>query len=141
MYRTDKIKFDMFEPTNLTDQLIQVTKSVYTKKIRKTNTNSIKFPVPTQIKIDLQLKAGDPVFFVKYVDGYYLSFKIKPDGIAQRNIRSRKLSVAGANNTLYIRIPQFISNTYTNLDFVEFTQIKGFAPYEWHLTFHTIEST
>lgn len=138
--KTGKIKFDMDDTADINDELIEVDKAFYTRKITVSPSGSFRFPIPTQIKADLELKPGMPCYFVQYSEGFYISFGIKPD-CPERRMRCRKLSYAGSNQTLFLLIPQFIQQKLPKIQFVQLIQTPGFQPYEWQIQFHSTEYT
>lgn len=126
---------------DISDQIIEVDRHFYKQTtINTTNPNSTRFCIPVQIRQELNLKAGDVCYFCKYVDGYFISFNHKPASAIKGLYKSRKLSAAGAHDSLYLRIPQFITNLYQErITEVELLQIKGFQPYEWQIQFLSTE--
>lgn len=129
------IKFEMSPEDELQEDLLEVNHGFYTKKITCSN-YGIKFPVPVEIVVDLDLKSGDTCYFCKYSEGFYISFKHKPQGSADKNIKSRKLCKAGDYDTLYVRIPAGIAHSlHPNPTSVSLVQVKGFQNYEWQINF------
>ena len=129
------IRFDTDDIDDISDQIIEVKNNFYTKRTRNM-CGSLRFPIPTPIRIELNLKAGDTCFFCQYSEGFYISFKIKPEAATKAQIKSRKLAAAGANNTLYLAIPPMIKNLHREpITNVKLIQTKGFQPYEWQIQF------
>lgn len=141
MPRKATIRFDTDEIEDISDELIEVDKRFFTKQIQHKE-HSLRFSIPTQIKLELDLHAHDICYFCEYSDGFYLSFKHKPVAATKNQIRSRKLSAAGAYNTLYLIIPPMIKKLYREpLKFVKLIQPKGYPEYEWLIQFHSTECT
>ena len=139
MLKKAKIRFDMDDIADISDQIIEVKNNFYTKKT-STVCGSLRFPIPTPIKVELELKAGDPCFFCQYSEGYYLSFKHKPIAATEAQIKCRKLAAAGMYNTLYLCIPPFIKNQYREpIHTIKLIKTKGFQPYEWQIQFLSTE--
>jgi hypothetical protein len=139
--RKTKIMFDMADEADISDEIVGVNKDFYTKRTTS-SCGSLRFPIPTPIKIELDLQPSDICYFCSYSEGFYISFKIKPETATKAQVRSRKLSVAGNNNTLYVCIPPFIKNLYREpITSVELIRTEGFQPYEWHIKFHSIDCT
>ena len=135
MIKKAKIRFDMDDLADISDQIIEINKDFYTKKT-STVCGSLRFPIPTPIKVELNLKAGDTCFFCQYSEGYYISFKHRPEAATKAQIRSRKLAAAGMYNTLYLCIPPFIKNQYREpITGVKLIRTKGFQTYEWQIQF------
>lgn len=129
------IRFDMDDIEDISDQLIEVKHDFYTKRTTS-SCGSLRFPIPTTLKLELDLKAGDSCFFCQYSEGFYISFKHRPEAATKAQIRSRKLAAAGASNTLYLAIPPMIKNQYRELiQGVKLIRTKGFQPYEWQIQF------
>ena len=129
------IRFDTDDIEDISDQLIEVNNNFYTKRTSSV-CGSLRFPIPTPIKLDLNLKAGDPCFFCQYSEGFYISFKHKPEAATKAQIRSRKLAAAGSSNTLYLAIPPMIKNQYQEtITNIKLIHTKGFQPYEWQIQF------
>lgn len=140
MKKKTRINFDMDDMSDITDQLVEINKDFYTKKTSKC-CGSLRFPVPTPIKLELGLKAGDICYFCQYSEGFYISFKHKPEAATKAQIRSRKLAAAGSNNTLYVCIPPMIKNLYDKeITNVSLIRTKGFQSYEWQIQFLFIDS-
>ena len=135
MPRKAQIRFDMEDISDISDQIIEVSHDFYTKKTSIV-CGSLRFPIPTQIKTELDLKAGDTCFFCQYSEGFYISFKVKPIAATKAQVRSRKLASAGAYNTLYVAIPPLVKNLYREtITGVKLIRTKGFQPYEWQIQF------
>ena len=129
------INFDMETASDISDMLIEIDKDFYTKKTSKVR-GSLRFPIPTPIKLELQLKAGDSCFFCTYSEGFYISFKIKPEAATKAQLKERKISEAGMYKTIYVCIPPMIKNLYQKeIKSVKLIRTKGFQPYEWQLQF------
>lgn len=136
MPRKAKISFDMEDIADISSELIEVNNNVYTRKTSNRLGSSLRFPIPTPIKIELELKAGDICFFCQYSEGFYISFKHKPKAATKAQIRSRKLAVAGKYDTLYVCIPPFIKNLYKEtIQAIQLVKPKGFQNYEWQILF------
>lgn len=135
MKKKTGIRFDMDDMSDITDQLIEISNDFYTKKTVK-SCGSLRFPIPTPLKHELDLNPGDLVYFCQYSEGFYISFKHKPEAATKAQIRSRKLAAAGSNNTLYVCIPPMIKNLYKQeITNVSLIRTKGFQPYEWQIQF------
>ena len=129
------IRFDTDDISEISDQIIEVQNNFYTKRTSNT-CGSLRFPIPTPIKIELDLKAGDTCFFCQYSEGFYISFKIKPEAATKAQLKSRKLAAAGSYNTLYLAIPPMIKNLYQEtIQGIKLIRTKGFQPYEWQIQF------
>lgn len=141
MIKKAQIRFDMENISDISEELVEINNDFYTKKTSCV-CGSLRFPIPTPIKVELNLKAGDTCFFCQYSEGFYISFKHKPEAATKAQIRSRKLAAAGQYDTLYVCIPPMIKNlhkeTITNIHLI---RTKGFQPYEWQIKFLSIEST
>lgn len=141
MPKKAKIRFEMDDLADISDQIIEINNDFYTKKTSQTR-GSLRFSIPTPIKVDLGLKAGDTCFFCQYSEGFYISFKIKPDAATKSLTKSRRLASAGAYNTLYVCIPPFIKNLYKKeICGVKLFRTKGFQKHEWQLQFLFTECT
>ena len=140
MKKAGKIRFDMDELSDISNEIIEVNKDCYTKQT-SIHQGSLRFPIPIPIKLELDLKAGDKVYFVKYSEGYYLSFKVKPDSTTKDLMRERTLASAGQYDTLYLVIPPFIKKLFrTPITNVQLIRTKGFQSYEWQIQFLSIDS-
>jgi hypothetical protein len=140
MRKARKIQFDMEELTDISDELIEVNNDCYTKSTSM-HQSSLRFPIPTPIKLELDLKASDSCYFVRYSEGYYLSFKVKPD-TSKCLMKERKIQSAGKYNTLYLVIPPFIKNLYKKpITNVQLIKTKGFKEYEWQIQFLSSDFT
>ena len=129
------ICFDMDDLSDISDQIIEVKNDFYTKKTSAV-CGSLRFPVPTPIKVELDLKAGDTCFFCQYSEGFYLSFKVKPEAATKTQMRSRKLAAAGEYTTLYLAIPPMVKKLYQEtITGVKLIRTKGFQPHEWQIQF------
>lgn len=129
------IRFDPDDMEDISDQLIEIRQDFYTKQTTSAR-GSLCFPIPTPIKLELDLKAGETCFFCQYSEGFYISFKHKPEAATKAQIRARKLSAAGSANTLYLAIPPMIKNLYQEtIKGVKLIRTKGFQPYEWQIQF------
>ena len=134
-----KISFDMDDVSDITDQLVTVYNDCYTVPIRKI-ANTPRFRIPKPIIEELGLTAKDLCYFVQYTEGYYISLKTKPD-VPPSFCKSRKLIPAGQYGTLYVAIPQFISNVHKKINSVQLIRTKGFKKYEWQIKFLFIDYT
>lgn len=135
------IRFDTDDIDDISDQIIEVKNDFYTKQT-STVCGSLRFPIPTPIKTELELKAGDPCFFCQYSEGFYISFKHMPVSATKAQMRSRKLAAAGKYNTLYLAIPPMIKNLYREtITGVKLIRTKGFKEYEWQIQFLFTECT
>jgi hypothetical protein len=133
------IRFDTEEISDISEQLIEVKNDFYTKKTCN-SCGSLRFPIPTPLKVELDLKAGDICYFCQYSEGFYLSFKHRPETATKAQVRSRKLASAGMYNTLYLAIPPMIKNLYREtITNVKLIRTKGFQPYEWQIQFLSTE--
>lgn len=133
------IRFDTDDIEDISDQLIEIKHDFYTKRTTS-SCGSLRFPIPTPIKLELDLKAGDSCFFCQYSEGYYISFKHKPVAATKAQVRSRKLAAAGSSNTLYLAIPPMVKKQYRELiTNVKLIRTKGFQPYEWQIQFLSTE--
>ena len=94
MKKKTAIRFDIDELSDISDEIIEINNDFYTKRTSNT-CGSLRFPIPTPIKLELNLKAGDTCFFCQYSEGFYISFKIKPEAATKAQVRSRKLAAAG----------------------------------------------
>lgn len=140
MKKAGRIQFDMEEISDITNELVEVNNNCYTKPTSM-HQSSLRFPIPTPIKLDLELKAGDSCYFVRYSEGYYLSFKVKPD-TSEHLMKERKVQSAGKYNTLYLVIPPFIKNLYKKpITNVQLIKTKGFKEYEWQIQFLSSDFT
>lgn len=134
-----KISFDMDDVSEITDQLITVYNDCYTIPIRNV-ANGTRFKIPKPIVEELGLVAKDLCYFVQYTEGYYLSFKVEPEAY-KTLYRSRKLIPAGQYDTLYVAIPQFITNIHKKINNVQLIRTKGFKKHEWQIKFLFIDYT
>jgi hypothetical protein len=142
MKKAGKIRFDMSDDIDsiLSDELVIIDKNCYTRTTNATR-GSLRFAVPRQIIDNLDLQAGDPCFFCRYSEGFYLSFKIQPEAATKAQIKQRNLVAQGQANTIYLVIPPFIKNLYNApITAVQLMQIKGFQPHEWSIRFLTTDS-
>ena len=129
------IRFDTDDISEISNQLIEVFNNFYTKRTSSV-CGSLRFPIPTPIKAELDLKAGDTCFFCQYSEGFYISFKNKPEAATKAQIKARKLAAAGMYETLYVAIPPMIKNLYQEtIKGVKLIRTKGFQPYEWQIQF------
>ena len=141
MAKKAKIRFDMDEISDISEELVEINNDFYTKKTSNM-CGSLRFPIPTPIKVELDLKAGDTCFFCQYSEGFYISFKHKPEAATKAQVRSRKLAAAGQYETLYVCIPPMIKNLYKEtITNVQLIRTKGFQPHEWQIKFLFIECT
>ena len=135
MKKKTQIKFDFDETADISDEIIEISDNYYIKKTSKIR-NSLRFPIPTAIKITLDLKVSDLCYFCIYTEGMYISFKHYPEYASKYQVKSRKLSTAGSNNTLYVVIPPMFKNLYKKEIYgVKLIQPKGFKEYEWQIQF------
>lgn len=140
MNKKAKIKFNFDDVADISDELIEVKNDFYTKKTVSMS-GSLRFPIPTPIKTELDLKAGDTCFFCQYSEGFYISFNHKPEAATKAQVRARKLAVAGMYETLYVAIPPMIKNLYQKpITNVKLIRTKGFKEYEWQIQFLFIDS-
>ena len=139
MSKKKAIRFDMEDMSDISDNIVEID-DFYTKPTRITPRKQITFPIPNQLKVDLNLNTGDLVYFCQYSEGFYLSFKHKPDAPTKAQIRSRKLGSTGLYETLILCIPPFIKNLYLKpITFVKLIHTKGFQPHEWQIQFLTTD--
>lgn len=135
MPKKAQICFDMDDISDISDQLIEVKQDFYTKKTTY-QSGSLRFSIPTPIIIELDLKAGDTCFFCQYSEGFFLSFKHRPEAATKAQVRSRKLAKAGMYGSLYLAIPPMIKNQYREtIKGIKLIRTKGFQPYEWQVQF------
>lgn len=135
MRKKSAIRFDMEDISDISDSIIEID-DFYTKPTRTTPKNQLTFPIPSQLKADLNLNAGDLVYFCQYSEGFYLSFRIKPEAPTKAQIRSRKLGSTGTHDTLILCIPPFIKNLHREpIAFIKLIHTKGFQPHEWQIQF------
>lgn len=144
------IKFDFApadEEKELIQELVELNKRVYTRKLLFKAGASPALPIPREIELELNLKPSDWVYFVIFSEGVYISFKEKPEGHSKHLIKGRKLSYAGANKTLFVRLPKLILETQTQpitkdcLNLIQLINTKGFKLNEWQVKFHSTECT
>ena len=129
------IRFDMEEMSEISNELVEINRDYYTKKTTY-GQGSLKFPIPREIQVELNLNPGDICYFCLYSEGFYLSFKEKPITATKNMCRSRKLASAGMNNTLYLCIPPMIKNLYQEeIKSVVLMRTAGFKAHEWQLQF------
>lgn len=143
MKKASKIRFDMSDDIDneLLNELVIIDKNCYTRKTNSTR-GSLRFAIPHTIIDNLNLKAGDSCFFCKYSEGFYISFRVRPDAATKAQIKQRNLVAQGQANTIYLVIPPFIKNLYKEpIKAVQLMQIKGFQPYEWSIQFLTTDLT
>lgn len=141
MRKLQKIQFDMSETDELDNVLINIKKDFYVKPTRIVRGNSIRFAIPRQIVEELNLKASDPCFFVKFSEGFYISFKQEPDTV-KRNYKKRLLQGIGQYKTLYLVIPPMIQSLYKEqIKYVKLIRTEGFKPYEWQIQFLSTDFT
>lgn len=134
MKKRKSIAFEMEQEADITNQLVLVKDRSYIRYIR-TIANVRRFAIPMSIKRDLNLQAGDMVYFVKTPEGFYLSFNVLPNA-ATKNYKFRKLISAGAAETLYTAIPQFITNTLNReINYVHLVQPETWSKHEWQIQF------
>ena len=121
----------------ITNQVLLVNNNFYTKKTCWVS-GSLRFPIPVEIKTELNLKSGDMCYFVEYDAGYYIAFNKEPEGVLKKKIRYRKLSKAGMYETLFVCIPQFIKHKYTEeITNIQLIHPSGFKRNEWQIRFST----
>lgn len=137
--KAKRICFDMDDISEISEQLITVNNDCYTVPIRHV-AGTPRFRIPKPLIEKLNLKAKDTCYFVQYSEGYYLSFNVCPD-TSEKNYKSRKLIPAGQYNSLYVAIPQFITNFFKKINNVQLMCIKGFKEYEWQIKFLFIDYT
>lgn len=129
------IHFDMDESSEISNELVEINRDYYTKRTTH-GQGSLKFPIPREIEIELELNPGDLCYFCQYSEGFYLSFKEKPIAATKAMCRSRKLASAGMHNTLYLCIPPMIKNLYDEeIKSVILMRTKGFQAHEWQIKF------
>lgn len=136
--KAGKIRFDMDSTADISDELIEINHDFYTKPVRPNINGTLRFPIPTEIKIELEIEPGTPCYFVQYSEGYYISFGVKPD-CSEKQMRCRHVQYAGRNKTLFLLIPQFIQHKIPNIKFVQLIRTPGFQAYEWQIQFHSTE--
>lgn len=131
MKKPNKISFEMSEISDISNNLVIVNRDFYTRQVTK-HQSSIRFPIPKELVYNLDLKAGDKCYFIRYSEGFLISFKVKPEDFTKKQVRERKLIKAGAYDTLYLVIPPFIKNLYLKpITNVQLAHTKGFREYEW----------
>jgi hypothetical protein len=134
-----KIRFDLDELSEITDELVEIDNNIYTKRTCHMS-GSLRFPIPRPIVAELDLKAGDTCFYCQYSEGFYLSFKHEPDTATASQKKARKLASAGEYGTLYLGIPPMIKNLYNKeITNIQLCRPKGYRPHEWQLQFLFIE--
>ena len=139
--KKSKIIFDMDDLSDISSSIVVVNKDFYTKKTSIVS-GSLRFAIPVPIKSELDLQASDLCYFCQYSEGFYISFKVKPETATKAQVRSRKLAVAGDYGTLYVCIPPFIKNLYKEpIKYIQLIRTEGFQPYEWHIKFLTTDYT
>lgn len=136
--KAGKIRFDMDSTADISDELVEVNQDFYTRPVRPNSYGSLRFPIPKEIKAELNLTAGIPCYFVQYSEGFYISFGVKPD-CPEKRMKYRKIYYAGQQQTLFLLIPQFIQHKFPNMKFVQLIRTPGFQPYEWQIQFHSTE--
>jgi hypothetical protein len=135
MKKKARIAFDMEEIADISNELRVINKDYYNRRTNKLK-GMVRFPIPTPIKAELDLKAGDTCFFCQYSEGFYISFNHQPAYATKAQFRSRKLIPAGEHQTLFVAIPPFIKNLYQEeITGIELIRTKGYQPYEWHIRF------
>ena len=139
--RKSKIIFDMDDLSDISDDIIVVNKDFYTKRTTA-RAGSLRFAIPMPIKAELELNVSDLCYFCQYSEGFYISFKHKPEAATKAQVRSRKLAAAGDYGTLYVCIPQFIKNLHREpITSVQLIRTEGFEPHEWQIKFLSIDCT
>ena len=83
-----KIRFDLEEMSEITDELVEIDNNIYTKRTCHMS-GSLRFPIPRPIVAELDLKAGDTCFYCQYSEGFYLSFK-RNVGLSPTEYRSTR---------------------------------------------------
>lgn len=136
--KAGKIRFDMDSTADISDELVEVNHDFYTRPVRPNSYGSLRFPIPTEIKAELNLKPGIPCYFVQYSEGFYISFGVKPD-CPETRMKYRKIYYAGQQQTLFLLIPQFIQHKFPNTKFVQLIKPPSWKPYEWQIQFHSTE--
>ena len=141
MPKKAQICFDMDDISDISDQLIEVKQDFYTKKTTY-QSGSLRFSIPTPIIIELDLKAGDTCFFCQYSEGFFLSFKHRPEAATKAQVRSSKLAKAVMYSSLYLAIPPMVKIQYREtIKGIKLIRTKGFQPYEWQVQFLFTECT
>ena len=138
MKKKKTIAFEMEQEADISNQIVVVNSNSYVRYIR-TIANVKRFAIPMNIKRDLDLQAGDTVYFVKTPEGFYLSFNILPNA-APKNYKFRKLISAGAAETLYVAIPQFVTHYIKQeINYVHLVQPETWSKHEWQIQFRFSE--
>lgn len=139
MPRKAKINFDMEDISDISKELVKVENNFYTKHTINM-CGSLRFAIPTPLREKLELHAGDICYFCQYSEGYYISFKKKPEAPTKAQVKPRKLAVGGSN-TLYLAIPPMIKNQHLYpIEYVKLVNPRGFQEYEWQIQFLSIDS-
>ena len=134
MKKRKRITFEMDEEANISDLIIVVQDNSYIRYIRKI-ANSNRFAIPKPIIRELNLQKGEEVYFIKTPTGFYLSFRELPDALP-RNYRSRKLISAGATDSLYVAIPQFVTHILRKeINYVHLVRPETWRKHEWQIQF------
>lgn len=136
--KAGKIRFDMDSTADISDELVEINHDFYTKPVRPNSYGSLRFPIPKPLEAELELKAGTPCYFVRYSEGFYISFGVKPN-CPKTRMKYRKISYAGCQQTLFLLIPQFIQHLFPNMKFVQLIRVPNWQPYEWQIQFHSTE--
>ena len=133
-----RITFEMEETPEIAEQLVEL-QELYTKTTAFVS-GSVRFPIPVEIAIRLNLKPGDTCFFYKSPEGDFLSFKEAPaEDIAL--FKTRKISTAGQSGTLWLCIPPYIQKLHRDIKYIiQLLQPEGFKEHEWKILLHTTDS-
>lgn len=137
MKKRGRIRFDMDDISDITDELVEVKEDFYTI-LTTSACGSLRFAIPQSIRIDLNLKAGDICYFCQYADRTFLYFGEGhcPLSAIEKQTKTRKLASAGSGNTLYLAIPPMFKNQYHKpISGVSLTKMKGYKPHEWQIQF------
>ena len=135
------IRFDVDDIEDISNQLIEVNHDFYTNHTCQMS-GCLRFPIPTPIRVELDLHPGDVCYYCKYSEGMYISFKHKPAAATKSQVKTRKLAAAGMYDTLYLAIPPMVKNLYREpITSIKLIRTKGFQPYEWHIQFLSSDCT
>lgn len=137
MKKQGRIRFDMDDMSEITDELIEVKENFYTMPTTSA-CGSLRFAIPRPIKLELDLKAGDTCYFCQFADRVFLYFGDGhcPLTAIQKQTKYRKLAGCGAGQTLYLAIPPMFKNQYHKpINGISLSRMKGYKPYEWQIQF------